>query len=99
MRHVLVKNVGETVSAVTDWDGVSHINVRKHHTLVECADPRVVEGVRVDLEALKAKARDAVDQRAVDQAAAEAASKERRLGRARDLISGSEPAAPSSGGG
>lgn len=91
MRYVLVKKIGETVTAVTQWDGTSHINVRKHHVLVQCDDPKIVEGVRVNLEELEAKAAAAVDQRAADEKTAEEASRQRRLGRAKALVSGSEP--------
>lgn len=86
MRYVVVKNVGQIVQAVTDWDGVSHINVKKDHTLIQSDDPKVVEGVQVKIDELQMQAARNEHQRAEDAATAKAAADQRRLDRSRAIL-------------
>lgn len=86
MRVVIVKNVGQIVKAVSQWDGVSHMNVPKNHTMIQSDDPKVVEGVQVDIAKLQAVAQDTATQRIADQKAADAASHINKVKAARALI-------------
>lgn len=88
MRYVVVKNVGQVVQAVTDWDGVSHINVKKDHTLIQSDDPKVVEGVQVKIDDLQMQAAKNEHTRAEQAQADRAAANQRRLDAARAVLKG-----------
>jgi hypothetical protein len=86
MRALLIKNNGQKVIAVTEWDGHSHINVPRAHTLVLSDDKTVAEGMTVKISDLKAQEVKDDQRRAAEQAQAEKDSKARRLAKARAIV-------------
>jgi hypothetical protein len=94
MRVALIKNVGQKVVALSQWDGVSHFNVPKNHTLIATDDPTVVEGVAVNIKDLQAQAVKDADARKSADAAAIAAGKARRVAEARKIVADADKSAP-----
>jgi hypothetical protein len=86
MRALIIKNVGEVIKAVTNWDGDSHFNVPRNHTLVLSDDPKMVEGRSVSIAALQAQAKVDAETRASAQKQAEADSQARKLARAKAIV-------------